>query len=70
MAGRLIGASDLTVCNCAGCGAILLGEKMAAMFSQGLYRTLATVPPPVARRLCERPYCAQCEKVFAPKHAA
>lgn len=67
MAGRLIGRDDLAVCNCAGCGEVLLGERMASMFLQGLYRALVRIPPPVAKRMDDRPFCARCVKIFSPR---
>lgn len=57
---RLIHADDLAVCNCAGCRCLLHGENQAAAFAAGTLKTLATIPPRVAKRVNDRPLCGKC----------
>lgn len=52
--------SELRVCNCARCGILLLGERMAQARDDGLIMFAYAPPPAVWDRIKGRPYCKAC----------
>ena len=56
----LIADDDIGLCNCAGCGKELLGERTRLLLDDGVIRTHAALPPDVGGRIMNRPYCQKC----------
>jgi hypothetical protein len=59
----------LTYCNCAGCGAFLLGDSWRSWYNGLRASHRAAHPPPVRGRVLGRPYCADCLAGRAPEGA-
>ena len=51
---------DTRVCNCAGCGVLLLGRTEIETVASLNERELMRWPSIVAGRVKDRPYCAGC----------
>ena len=58
----LLDPNGVGLCNCAGCGKELLGERTRLLLDDGVIRVGAAgnLPPDVAGRIMDRPYCSAC----------
>jgi hypothetical protein len=62
---------DLKLCNCAKCDREIVGEShKQAWLMHKQYALEARLPPPIAGRINERPYCRPCLNRITDEDAA
>ena len=66
---KVLCPTELRFCNCADCGALLLGDSLKTWYYElGITSPVRrTLPAPVAGRIRGRPYCGTCLTSGTPK---